>query len=124
LNNKADQSLAANRIAAPVEVVPATPGPAPLKKATLRMNIQPTDAQVELDGKALPVGIAAYPVILRDEPYRLKVTAPGHRTVEREFEVEGDMELSISLENLTAPAPAVDTSAKKEEDKATEATPP
>ena len=123
LNNKNDSARAQDANAT-AQVVAAAPEADRANRATLRMNIQPSDAQVELDGKALPVGIAAYPVERRSEPYRLKVTAPGHRTVEREFEVEGDMELSIALENLVAPAPAPIKAASEKEKKAEESDKP
>lgn len=116
-NDKAELASERARTPAQAQVAPvAQDQPASVKKATLRMNIKPDDAQVQLDGKALPVGIAAYPVEVREEPYHLRVTAPGHKTVERHFAVEGDMELSLSLESSTAP-PATAAADKSETDK-------
>lgn len=90
----------------PVATV-AAPAPLPtapaVVKASLRLNVQPSDAVVELDGKALPVGIAAVSVEVRKEPYKLKASAAGFTTVERELTVEGDMELALALVSTTAP---------------------
>lgn len=109
LNKKSDrQDIAA---AAPAPLPAAPPGPvAPVvDKADLRMNIQPPEAQVALDGKVLPLGIAAYAVEVREKPYHLKVSADGFKTVEREFQVTGDMELAITLQSTAAPVSSADS---------------
>jgi serine/threonine-protein kinase len=104
LNRKNDDPAPVAAANPPV-VMPAPAPAAPVvDKANLRMNIKPPEATVELDGKALPVGIAAYAVEVREKPYQLKVSAKGFKPVEREFQVTGDLELAISLQSIAAPA--------------------
>jgi eukaryotic-like serine/threonine-protein kinase len=98
--------------AAPATVTTVvTPAPAPtapaVVKASLRLNIQPSDATIELDGRPQPVGLAALSLEVRKEPYKLKLSAPGYVSQERDLTVEGDMELSIALESTAAPAATV-----------------
>lgn len=104
LNKKADPVVASPE--PPSNTALPTPAAPAVDKANLRMTIQPAEAQVELDGKPLPVGISAYAVEVREKPYSLKVSAEGYKTVEREFQVTGDMELTINLQSTSAPTSA------------------
>lgn len=91
--------------ATPVPEAPPTAAVPTVAKANLRLKVEPADAQVELDGRALPVGIASVAVEVREEPYKLKITANGFMPEERELRVESDMELVISLQSMTPAAP-------------------
>jgi eukaryotic-like serine/threonine-protein kinase len=97
-DNTSSANTAAVSTAAPVAPMSAAPSVA---KANLRLKIEPADAQLELDGRALPVGIASVSVEIRKEPYKLKVTAAGFMPEERDLQVDGDMELAIALQSMT-----------------------
>jgi serine/threonine-protein kinase len=99
-----DSAATAGTSSAPTVYIPA-PAPTPVAptvaKANLRLKVEPADAQLELEGRALPIGIASVAVEIRKEPYKLKVTAAGFMPEERDLQVDGDMELAISLQSMT-----------------------
>ena len=109
--NKESTSSASTTLPSTQPAPAPTPTAPAVAKGNLRLKIEPADAQLELDGRSLPVGIAALALEIRPEPYKLKVTAAGFLPEERELQVNGDMELAISLQSATPAATAepVDT---------------
>jgi hypothetical protein len=73
--------------------------------AHLRLSVEPEDASIYLDGQFVGTGSdvsllqAGLPVA--PGTHRLAVVRPGHRAVEKEFDVKagGDIELNIELES-------------------------
>lgn len=53
----------------------------------LRLDLSPTDAQVELDGSRLPV-VGGLPMAVDCGIHSLKVSAPGHQTLVMEVQVQ------------------------------------
>jgi hypothetical protein len=73
--------------------------------AHLRLSVEPEDASIYLDGKFVGTGsdISLLQAGLPVAPgtHRLAVVRPGHRAVEKEFDVKagGDIQLDIELES-------------------------
>ncbi len=73
--------------------------------AHLRLSVEPEDASIYLDGQFIGTGsdISLLQAGLPVAPgtHRLAVVRPGHRAVEKEFDVKagGDIELDIELES-------------------------
>jgi hypothetical protein len=73
--------------------------------AHLRLSVEPEDASIYLDGQFVGTGSdvsllqAGLPVA--PGTHRLAVVRPGHRAVEKEFDVKagGNIELNIELES-------------------------
>jgi hypothetical protein len=73
--------------------------------AHLRLSVEPEDASIYLDGQFVGTGsdISLLQAGLPVAPgsHRLAVVRPGHRAVEKQFDVKagGDIELNIELES-------------------------
>jgi hypothetical protein len=79
-------------------------GPRDSSRAHLRLSVEPQDASVYLDGQFVGTGTdlsllhAGLPIA--PGTHRLSVVRPGHKAVEKEFDVKdgGDVRLDIALE--------------------------
>jgi hypothetical protein len=82
------------RVEADPPGAPAAPGDR-LIEVTILLQLDPADAKVEIDGIATTGPVLHLPK--SDHVYRLTVSAPGYKTVERDLRaiVDGEMEISL-----------------------------
>ena len=95
-------------VAAPPSVDVAASDAAPGPSAKVRVTRLPAGARVFVDDRPVE---REFEVPIREEPYRIKVEAPGWKTWVRQVRVTDDLVLPAELERRGGTAPAIDAGA-------------
>jgi hypothetical protein len=79
----------------PVDAAPEAP--AEPTTATLRVNVNPSEATLYLDGEALPGNPAQVECPIDDSVHVLRAEAPGFEPEEQRIRLDGDLRVRMSL---------------------------
>lgn len=88
---------------APVPVTSAATAAQP-SSVHVELHAHPSTAQISVDGVAAPGAVYVRELAPKAEPRKIKVTAPGYATLEREIVFNRDLMMDLSLDELKQPA--------------------